>query len=82
MAALEFTRRYAMAHRLLATQSPKCAIPHGHNEFVTVRLDAAHPVPLRRNELDRAVRAGEAALASVDRRAASITRCISAKTIR
>jgi 6-pyruvoyltetrahydropterin/6-carboxytetrahydropterin synthase len=39
MAALEFTRRYAMAHRLLATQSPKCAIPHGHNEFVTVRLD-------------------------------------------
>ena len=39
MAALEFTRRYAMAHRLLATPSPKCAIPHGHNEFVTVRLD-------------------------------------------
>lgn len=39
MASLEFTRRYAMAHRLLATQSPKCAIPHGHNEFVTVRLD-------------------------------------------
>ena len=39
MAALEFTRRYAMAHRLRATQSAKCAIPHGHNEFVTVRLD-------------------------------------------
>jgi 6-pyruvoyltetrahydropterin/6-carboxytetrahydropterin synthase len=39
MASLEFTRRYAMAHRLLATISPKCAIPHGHNEFVTVRLD-------------------------------------------
>jgi len=39
MAALEFTRRYAMAHRLLATKSPKCAIPHGHNEFVTVRLE-------------------------------------------
>lgn len=39
MAALEFTRRYAMAHRLLATESPKCAIPHGHNELVTVRLD-------------------------------------------
>ena len=38
MAALEFTRRYTMAHRLLATKSPKCAIPHGHNEFVTVRL--------------------------------------------
>jgi 6-pyruvoyltetrahydropterin/6-carboxytetrahydropterin synthase len=43
MAALEFTRRYAMAHRLLATKSPKCAIPHGHNEFVTVRLDPLTP---------------------------------------
>ena len=43
MAALEFTRRYAMAHRLLATPSPKCAIPHGHNEFVTVRLDPLAP---------------------------------------
>lgn len=39
MAALEFTRRYAMAHRLLATDSPKCGIPHGHNEYVTVRLE-------------------------------------------
>jgi 6-pyruvoyltetrahydropterin/6-carboxytetrahydropterin synthase len=39
MATLEFTRRYAMAHRLLATQSPRCAVPHGHNEFVTVRLE-------------------------------------------
>ncbi|MBX3511880.1 MAG: 6-carboxytetrahydropterin synthase [Hyphomonadaceae bacterium] len=43
MAALEFTRRYAMAHRLLATQSPKCAIPHGHNEYVTVKLDPLAP---------------------------------------
>jgi 6-pyruvoyltetrahydropterin/6-carboxytetrahydropterin synthase len=43
MAALEFTRRYAMAHRLLATRSSKCAIPHGHNEFVTVRLDPVAP---------------------------------------
>ena len=43
MAALEFTRRYAMAHRLLATQSAKCAIPHGHNESVTVRLDPLAP---------------------------------------
>lgn len=42
MAALEFTRRYAMAHRLLATQSPRCAVPHGHNEFVTVRLEPTH----------------------------------------
>lgn len=38
MAALEFTRRYAMAHRLLAEPSAKCAIPHGHNEIVAVRL--------------------------------------------
>jgi len=43
MAALEFTRRYAMAHRLLATNSLKCAIPHGHNEFVTIRLDPLGP---------------------------------------
>ncbi|GAM98586.1 6-carboxytetrahydropterin synthase [alpha proteobacterium U9-1i] len=35
---MEFTRRYAMAHRLLATDSPRCAVPHGHNEFVTVKL--------------------------------------------
>lgn len=39
MASLEFTRRFAMAHRLLAGGHPKCAIPHGHNEFVTVRFD-------------------------------------------
>lgn len=38
MAALEFTRRYAMAHRLLADPSSKCITPHGHNETVTVRL--------------------------------------------
>ncbi|MES1202313.1 MAG: 6-carboxytetrahydropterin synthase [Pseudomonadota bacterium] len=38
MAALEFSRRYAMAHRLLADPSSKCVIPHGHNEIVTVRL--------------------------------------------
>lgn len=43
MAALEFTRRFAMAHRLLASRSPKCAVPHGHNEFVTVRLRPAAP---------------------------------------
>jgi 6-pyruvoyltetrahydropterin/6-carboxytetrahydropterin synthase len=43
MAQLEFTRRFAMAHRLLATKSPKCAIPHGHNEYVTVRLDPTEP---------------------------------------
>jgi 6-pyruvoyltetrahydropterin/6-carboxytetrahydropterin synthase len=39
MAALEFSRRYAMAHRLLADPHSKCAIPHGHNEIVRVRLE-------------------------------------------
>lgn len=29
-----------MAHRLIAQVSEKCAIPHGHNEIVTVRLVA------------------------------------------
>ncbi len=39
MAAIEFARRYAMAHRLLADPDSKCAVPHGHNEMVTVRLE-------------------------------------------
>ncbi len=43
MASLEFTRRYAMAHRLLADPQSKCAVPHGHNEIVTVRLDPRTP---------------------------------------
>lgn len=38
MAQIEFSRRYAMAHRLLADPQSKCAAPHGHNEMVTVRL--------------------------------------------
>ncbi len=41
MASLEFTRRYAMAHRFLSDVSPKCMTPHGHNETVTVRLAGA-----------------------------------------
>ena len=41
MATLEFSRRYAMAHRLLADPSSKCATPHGHNEIVSVRLAPA-----------------------------------------
>jgi 6-pyruvoyltetrahydropterin/6-carboxytetrahydropterin synthase len=44
--SLVFTRRYAMAHRLIAGGSEKCAVPHGHNEMVTVRLQAVQPVPL------------------------------------
>lgn len=43
MASLEFTRRYAMAHRFLSDASPKCMTPHGHNETVTVRLAASTP---------------------------------------
>jgi 6-pyruvoyltetrahydropterin/6-carboxytetrahydropterin synthase len=38
MPNLEFTRRYAMAHRLIADMADKCATPHGHDEYVTVRL--------------------------------------------
>lgn len=42
MFSLVFTRRFAMAHRL-CHNSPKCAIPHGHNEFVRVKLEATEP---------------------------------------
>lgn len=40
MFSLMFSRRYAMAHRLISGASEKCAIPHGHNETVTVTLRA------------------------------------------
>lgn len=40
MPVIEFTRRFAMAHRLRADPRSKCATPHGHNEFVTVSLAA------------------------------------------
>lgn len=46
MFSLVFTRRYSMAHRLVAGGSERCAVPHGHNETVTVRLQAASPAPL------------------------------------
>ena len=46
MFSLVFSRRYAMAHRLIAGLSAKCAIPHGHNEIVTVTLRAVSPSPL------------------------------------
>lgn len=32
-----------MAHRLIAGRSPQCAIPHGHNELVTARIEAVSP---------------------------------------
>ena len=41
MFSLVFTRRYSMAHRLMADARSKCAVPHGHNELVTVRLQAS-----------------------------------------
>jgi 6-pyruvoyltetrahydropterin/6-carboxytetrahydropterin synthase len=43
MAAIEFTRRYSMAHRLIADPLDKCATPHGHNEIVLVRLAPDRP---------------------------------------
>ena len=43
MFSLIFSRRFAMAHRLVAGESAKCAVPHGHNETVTVRLQAVRP---------------------------------------
>ncbi|HKJ71989.1 MAG TPA: 6-carboxytetrahydropterin synthase [Gammaproteobacteria bacterium] len=46
MFTLAFTRRYSMSHRLLSLQSGKCGIPHGHNEYVTVKLAAREPGPL------------------------------------
>lgn len=46
MFSLIFNRRYAMAHRLIAGPSEKCAVPHGHNEVVTVTLRATSAAPL------------------------------------
>lgn len=38
MPDIRFTRRFSMAHRLLAEADSKCIVPHGHNEFVHVTL--------------------------------------------
>lgn len=46
MFGLVFSRRFAMAHRLLSGLAEPCAVPHGHNETVTVRLEAVAPRPL------------------------------------
>ncbi|HVB89625.1 MAG TPA: 6-carboxytetrahydropterin synthase [Beijerinckiaceae bacterium] len=43
---LVFNRRFAMGHRLVASSSEKCAVPHGHNEIVTVRLRPTAPKAL------------------------------------
>lgn len=39
---LQFERRFSMAHRLLSGQSKKCAIPHGHNEYIRAHLRPLH----------------------------------------
>ncbi len=41
MLSLEFNRRYSMAHRLLSDPSSKCRTPHGHDEYVFIRLRPA-----------------------------------------
>ncbi len=46
MFTLSFTRRYSMAHRLIAGASSKCSVPHGHNEVVTVHLEAIEAMSL------------------------------------
>lgn len=43
---IEFTRRFSMAHRLLAEEHSKCAIPHGHNEYITVIFSPIEAVAL------------------------------------
>ncbi|MBO1324143.1 6-carboxytetrahydropterin synthase [Acetobacter sp. TBRC 12305] len=46
MPDLVFTRRFSMGHRLIHGASESCALPHGHNEFVTVRLAPCTPARL------------------------------------
>ncbi|NHO33159.1 6-pyruvoyl trahydropterin synthase family protein [Acetobacter fallax] len=46
MADLIFTRRFSMGHRLIHGASESCALPHGHNEFVTIRLEPTATGPL------------------------------------
>ncbi|MBS0964962.1 6-pyruvoyl trahydropterin synthase family protein [Acetobacter okinawensis] len=43
MPDLVFTRRFSMGHRLIHGASESCALPHGHNEFITVRLKPTSP---------------------------------------
>ncbi len=40
---LLFSRRFSMGHRLILGGSESCALPHGHNETVTVRLRTTRP---------------------------------------
>ena len=38
---LRFSRRYSMGHRLVSDAAPKCRVPHGHDELVTVDIASA-----------------------------------------
>ncbi|MCB1236325.1 MAG: 6-carboxytetrahydropterin synthase [Verrucomicrobiae bacterium] len=44
---LRFTRRYSMAHRLTSGVAPNCAVPHGHDEVVTVDIASRENAGLR-----------------------------------
>jgi len=46
MFKLVFSRRFAMGHRLIAGGSPKCALPHGHNEIIKVIMRPLRPMRL------------------------------------
>ena len=43
---LRFSRRYSMGHRLVSGVAPKCRIPHGHDEVVTVDIASANDAAL------------------------------------
>jgi 6-pyruvoyltetrahydropterin/6-carboxytetrahydropterin synthase len=40
---LVFNKRFSMAHRLIASETHKCFIPHGHNEYVKAKITASVP---------------------------------------
>ena len=48
---ITFERRFAMAHRLIADPTSKCATPHGHNEIVTVDLFSPEPLETGRSNM-------------------------------
>lgn len=43
---LIFRRRYSMAHRLTSGAAPRCGVPHGHDEVVTVDIASKEPASL------------------------------------
>lgn len=44
MPIVQFTRRFSMAHRLITDVTSRCAVPHGHNEYVKVTLEPTAPI--------------------------------------